>query len=104
MTVLLPPTVWVCANGCPVTSRTPGAVPNRFHSCPALGGLTAPLVPEGSRARVRAVEREDYEGDQLVQRDADGRPMQSVITDRPDGSNDTVVLAPTAVWSAQGVM
>jgi hypothetical protein len=104
MTVLLPPTVWVCANGCPAMDRTPGSVANRFHSCPALGGLTAPLVAEGSRVRVRAVEREDYEDGQVVQRDADGRPMQSVITERPDGSNDIVVLAPTAVWSAQGVM
>jgi hypothetical protein len=104
MAVLLPPTVWVCANGCPVRDRTPGAVPNRFHSCPALGGLTSPLVAEGSQVRVRAVEREDYEGSQLVQKDTNGRPMQSVITDRPDGSNDIVVLAPTAVWSAEGMM
>src|SRR5438445_12826065 len=102
MTVLLPPTVWVCANGCPAVDKTAGSTPNRFHSCPALGGLTAPLVAEGSQVRVRAVEREDCENGQLVQRDADGRPMQSVITDRPDGSNDIGVLAPTAVWAAQG--
>lgn len=104
MTVLLPPTMWVCASGCPVTDRTPGSVPNRFHSCPALGGLTAPLVPEGSRVRVRAVEREDYARGQLVQCDENGRPYQAVVTDRPDGSNDVLVLAPTARWSAEGMM
>lgn len=96
MTTILPPTVWVCANGCGASDRTPGSVPNRFHTCPAIGGLTAPLVPEGSRARVRAVEREDYVAGQLPQYDNAGRPMQSVITEHPDGSNDVVVLAPTA--------
>jgi hypothetical protein len=92
----LPPTVWVCGNGCPVTSRTPGTTPNRFHTCAALGGLTAPLVPQGSVARVRAVVREDYVGSEVVQYDGEGRPIAAIVTERPDGSNDVAVMAPTA--------
>jgi hypothetical protein len=59
------------------------------------------MVPAGSRSRVRVVEREDYEGDELVQRDGNGRPIAAIYTDRPDGSNDCVVLAPTARLKAE---
>lgn len=92
---------WTCPN-CPVQEWTVGK-PNRFHSCTGLGGITAPLVLEGADCRVRAVEREDYVGNELVQYDVHGRPIMAVVTERPDGSNDTTVLAPTAYWSA-GVM
>lgn len=101
MVHILPPTVWVCANGCPVTDRTPGSVPNRFHACAALGGLTAPLVPEGSGARVRAQVREDYVGSEVVQYDGAGRPITALVTERPDGSNDVAVLAPTAALKVE---
>lgn len=102
MTVLLPPTVWVCANGCPAVDCTPGTVANRFHACLAMGGLTSPLVPEGSRARVIAVEREDYVGQEDVQYDWNtGRAVMAIVTERPDGSNDTAVLAPTAYVRAE---
>jgi hypothetical protein len=40
-------------------------------------------------------EREDYVGREQVQTDANGRPVMSITTERPDGSNDAVVLAPT---------
>lgn len=85
---------WVCPN-CPATAVTVGK-PNRFHACPALGGLSAPLVLEGVDVRVRVVEREDYVGNEIVQRDGDGRPVMAVLTERPDGSNDCMVMAPTA--------
>lgn len=98
-----PPTRWTCSNGCGVFDVTPFGVPNRFHTCSALGGITAPLVAEGSDVRVRAVEREDYVGSEVVQYDENGRPIMAVVTDRPDGSNDVVVMAPTASWSAQGM-
>lgn len=102
MTVLLPPTVWVCASGCPAVDRTPGTAANRFHTCPALGGLTSPLVPQGSGARVRAVEREDYVGSEDVQYDWNtGRPVMAIVTERPDGSNDVAVMAPTAYIRAE---
>ena len=93
---------WTCPN-CTATAATVGQ-PNRFHHCPGLGLITAPMVLAGTDCRVRAVLREDYVGDEIVQYDAWGRPVMAVVTDRSDGSNDVAVLAPTARWSAQGVM
>ena len=89
-----PPQDWECPN-CPVTDRTVGRT-NRFHTCAGLGGITAPMVPAGSGARVRAVEREDYVGRELVPLDGNGRPIMAVVTERPDGSNDVMVNVPTA--------
>jgi hypothetical protein len=48
------------------------------------------------------VEREDYIGTQEVPVDANGRPVMSVITERPDGSNDTIAFAPTARLRIEG--
>ena len=94
------PRQWVCAH-CPVTAVTAWDTPNRFHHCRGLAGITAPMVPAGSRCRVRAVVREDYVAGEIVQYDDNGRPIMAVVTDRPDGSNDVAVLAPTAHWSAK---
>lgn len=66
---------------------------SRFHSCSGLKGLTAPMVPEGTSCRVYANEREDYVGEDTVQTDGDGRPIMSIITEREDGQ-DCTVLAP----------
>jgi hypothetical protein len=86
---------WTCPN-CSAEDVTTDARPHtRFHACPGLHGLTAPMVPAGMRARVRAVEREDYIGNEDV-RLTDGRPVMSVVTERSDGSNDVTVYAPTA--------
>lgn len=90
-----PPRDWECPR-CDVTDRTAHNVPNRFHICRGLAGLQAPLVPKGSGARLVAVEREDYIGGEMVQTDGHGRPIMSVRVERPDGSNDAVVYAPTA--------
>lgn len=84
---------WRCPN-CPVTDRTVGQ-PNRFHACAALGGLSAPLVLEGTDCKVVAVEREDYIGQEDVPL-VNGRPVMGVHVVRADGSNDCVVYAPTA--------
>jgi hypothetical protein len=91
---------WVCPN-CTVRARTtrPDA-PVPYHACKGLRGLTAPLVPAGTRCKVEAVERQDYAGGELVQTDADGRPYMSVITTRDDGQ-DCAVLVPTATGSAR---
>jgi hypothetical protein len=67
----------------------------RFHNCRGLAGLSAPMVPAGTRCKVEAVERGDYVRDELVQTDSDGRPVMSVVTTRDDG-NDVAVYAPTA--------
>lgn len=96
-----PPQDWECPR-CDVTDRTPASVPNRWHMCRGLVGLQAPLVRAGSGARLVAVEREDYVGGEMVQTDGYGRPIMMVKTERPDGSYDAVVYAPTARGSAKG--
>jgi hypothetical protein len=50
---------------------------------------------------VKAVEREDYVGDEIVTTDGDNTPIMAVETIRDDG-NDVAVFAPCA-QSAGGV-
>ena len=71
----------------------------RMHSCRALGGLTAPMVPAGTRAKVEFNEREDYIGGDLVQLH-EGRPVMNVTVTRDEGT-DVVVFAPTATNSRE---
>jgi hypothetical protein len=85
---------WECPN-CSETAITAADVPNRFHRCGGLRGLVAPMVRAGIRAKVEAREREDYVGAELVQVDAAGRPVMSVVTTRDDGM-DVAVFAPCA--------
>lgn len=61
-----------------------------------MAGLTAPMVPEGVRCKVEAVEREDWVGRELVQVDGNGRPVMALVTTRDDG-NDCTVYAPCAM-------
>ncbi|WP_150187559.1 hypothetical protein [Streptomyces venezuelae] len=84
---------WSCPN-CTTEAVTHGE-PNRFHNCPGLKGLTAPLVLDGTRCKVEAVEREDYVGDEDVRLDGEGRPVISVVTTRDEGQ-DCVAFAATA--------
>lgn len=89
---------WECPN-CEHTDRTFEAEPHsRFHFCRGLRGLTAPMVPAGTRCKVEAHERGDYVGDELVQVDGAGRPVMSVVTTRDDGT-DCAVFAPCATAS-----
>jgi len=101
VTVLLQPTQrWYCPR-CTSTDVTHEARPHsRFHICTGLAGLTAPMLPEGTRAKVEVVEREDYVGSEKVQTDANGRPVMAVVTIRDDGE-DRIVFAPTAVARAE---
>lgn len=86
---------WECPN-CPATDVTRETTPHsRFHSCGGLRGLTAPMVPAGTRAKVEVLERQDYVGREIVQTDCNGRPVMSVVTTREDGT-DCAVYAPTA--------
>lgn len=86
---------WECPN-CPQTDVTHEAQPHtRMHSCRGLKGLTAPLVPYGTRAKVEAVDRGDYVGSEQVTTDGDGRPVMAVVTTRDDGQ-DCTVFAPSA--------
>ena len=94
--LLQPHQDWTCPN-CTHVDRTFEAEPHtRFHACPGLKGLTAPMVPAGIRAKVEAVERGDYIGSEHVQTDGEGRPVMAVNVTRDDG-NDVAVFAPLAV-------
>lgn len=87
--------LWTCAR-CTTRARTTGPEPKTpFHACRGTRGVTLPLVPEGVRADVRVVEREDYVGREMVQTDGEGRPVMAVVTERDDGQ-DCAVLAPCA--------
>ena len=86
---------WTCPN-CTHTDITHEPEPHsRMHPCRGLKGLTAPMVPAGTAAKVQAVERGDYVGSELVQTDGDGRPVMAVVTTRDDGQ-DCTVYAPSA--------
>lgn len=92
--LLVPERRWSCPN-CTLEDVTREAQPHtRFHACKGLHGLTAPMVPAGTRAYVHAVEREDYVGTEKVQLH-EGRPVMAVVTERDDGE-DRAVFAPTA--------
>jgi len=91
---------WECSH-CAFRDVTTQLEPHtRFHACPGMGGMTTPMVEEGSGARTVAVAREDYVGREHVQMADDGRVLTSISTEYPDGRNDLVVFAPTASTSA----
>lgn len=93
--ILVNPTYWECPN-CPLKEVTrEAAVHTRFHNCRGLKGLSAPMVPAGTKCKVEAKDREDYVGKELVQTDGEGRPVMSIVTTRDDGT-DCAVLAPCA--------
>lgn len=99
--VLLQPGRLVCPNcptvapARPVGGLRPGSGAGQFHRCAGLAGFLAPLVPEGAKVHVVAVERGDYIGGEKVRTDANGRPIMAVRTLRNDGY-DTAVFAPVA--------
>lgn len=88
---------WVCPN-CAHTRVTTSAEQHVvIHVCPGLGGLTAPLVPDGTDCRVVRQDREDFLGRDIPQIDDQGQPAMAVVTEYADGRRDTMVLAPLAV-------
>ena len=90
---------WVCPN-CKREDVTHEARPHsRFHTCPKLRGLSAPMVPAGTSAKVEVREREDYVGGDTVQLDPERRrPVMSIVTNRDNGQ-DVAVFAPAATAS-----
>jgi len=93
-------TNWYCPN-CGRTDQTREVQPHtRYHDCPKLAGMSAPLLPQGTKAKVFTKEREDYVGQDLVRLDDNGRPIMTVITVRDEGQ-DAMVFAPTAVLRAK---
>ena len=79
---------WYCPN-CDTAGQTLGLPPNaaRFHTCPGLHMLTAPLVRAGIRCSVTAEMREDYLRDEIQATGDNGKPYMAVRTtfnDRDD--------------------
>lgn len=69
---------------------------SRFHICPKMRGLTTPMVPLGTKAKVTLNEREDYVGKDKVQLDPEEqRPIMNITVERENGT-DVAVFAPTA--------
>lgn len=86
---------WYCPE-CGLTDRT-RPVPNRWHVCAKLRGLTVQMVRAGTKATITVVERQDYVANERVQLLGEGkRPVMSVVTTRDDGQ-DAIVFAPTAL-------
>lgn len=93
---------WSCPN-CTTTVVTYLSEPHsKMHACKGLHGMTVPMVSDGVKSRVYAVERGDYIGKELVTLDGEGRPIMSVITERDDGQ-DCTVYAPTAFGRGDSV-
>jgi hypothetical protein len=84
---------WYCPN-CPVTDRTPALPPgsSRYHPCPGLHGLNAPLIRAEIRCKVEAEVRADYLNGEIQATGDDGRPYMAVRTTRDDG-DDVMVNA-----------
>lgn len=96
MTVLLDTQViWVCA-ACDARTMTE-TLPAKpiLHPCKGMRLLLTPMIREGTVAKAETTEREDYVGTELVQTDAEGRPVMNVRITRDEGE-DLVVFAPTA--------
>ena len=96
--VLLEPPIreWYCPN-CTTTDTTRELRPHtRFHTCPKLRFLTAPLLEVTVKAKVALTEREDYVNNEAVFLDPEKqRPVMNIVTIRDEGT-DAMVFAPTA--------
>lgn len=94
--VLTPVRRWYCPN-CGKTDTTVEARPHtRYHTCPKLRYLSAPMLPEGTSGKVVLNEWGDHVGRELVQTDPErGRPISSIVTVRDNGQ-DCIAFAPTA--------
>lgn len=88
---------WECPE-CGLSERVRPLPPNasRFHPCPKLHGLTAPLVRTGTDCTIRVRERQDYLGREEQRTGDDGRPYMAVETVHADGHTDVAVFAAVA--------
>jgi hypothetical protein len=84
---------WHCPNKCGAGDRTPALPPDssRYHVCPKLHGLNAPLIRVGTDCKVEAIERQDYINTETQIQGDDGKYYMAVETLRADGSNDRIV-------------
>ena len=102
MTLIQPAQRWYCPE-CHKEDVAPHPVANRYHPCAKAGGLIAPMIPAGTRAKISVNEREDYVGTETVRTDENGRPVMSIVTEREDGTNDVMVFAPVAKGGSKEV-
>lgn len=88
---------YYCPN-CGLEERVKPPLPagsSRFHVCPRLHMLTAPLVRANIYAKVEAEERADYLGREIQAAGDNGKPYMAVRTTRDEG-DDLLVNAPVA--------
>ena len=100
--ILEPPvSEWYCPQ-CGFTDQTRIAGPHqRWHTCPKLRMMSAPMLPKGTPGTFLIHEPEGYVGAELVQTDPElGRPIMSIETIRDEGT-DLLVFAPTATADAK---
>ena len=92
---------WYCPN-CGIAERTAALPPDstRYHTCPRLHMLTAPLVRANVYAKVEAEEREDYLRDEVQETGDDGHPYMAVRTTRDDG--DDLMVNPGLAYLRPG--
>lgn len=91
---------WHCP-ACGLEDVTHKLSRTHMHVCPRLRGLSAPMLPAGTKAKLELHEREDYVGTENVQTDPErGRPVQSIITTRDNGQ-DVTIFAPSASVGAE---
>lgn len=76
---------WSCPN-CPARETTRGLPANaaRYHNCPGLHSLSAPLIRAGVRCKVTAEERQDYLNGDLQATGDDGKAYMAVRTTYDD--------------------
>lgn len=79
---------WWCPN-CGISERIAGLPPNaaRYHTCPRLHMLTAPLLRGTVYGKVEAEERADYLAGEVQETGDDGKPYMAVRTTRDDGDD-----------------
>lgn len=65
-----------------------------LHQCASLRGAWVPFVEEGIKARFRVNYREDYLRTDTATVDGEGKPIQSINTQRDDGE-DCTIFAPS---------
>jgi hypothetical protein len=77
---------WHCPN-CRIELMAPVPPPGqvKFHVCPSLHGLTAPLIRQGVACKVEAEERQDYLNGEVQAMGDDGKAYMAVRTTRDDG-------------------
>lgn len=92
-------TEWACPN-CSCRDVTQPLPPgsSRYHPCPGLHGLNAPMVRAGTKAQVYAVEREDYlNGDWQATGD-DGKPYMAIKTAYEDREDVLINAGLARAW------